>query len=148
MHLTKKINNNVALGTDSQGRDVVVFGKGVGFHRMPHEVTSSDVVERVFRDVSRDTADALTAVEPDVLRAASDIVDLAAMQLECKLSPNLPLTLADHIQFAIERRHEGIDIDNPLAGEVKLIYPHELTVARTGVAMVNHRVRGGRPAGV
>lgn len=57
MHLTKKINNNVALGTDSQGRDVVVFGKGVGFHRMPHEVTSSDVVE------------------PDVLRAASDIVE-------------------------------------------------------------------------
>lgn len=142
MRLTKKINNNVALGVDSQGRDVVVFGRGVGFHRMPHVVTDADAVERVFRDVSRATADSLSTVDPDVLRAASDIVDLAAMQLECKLSPNLPFTLADHIQFAIERKHEGIDIDNPLAGEVALIYPHELAVARTGVAMINRRVHG------
>jgi beta-glucoside operon transcriptional antiterminator len=142
MRLTKKINNNVALGMDAQGRDVVVFGKGIGFHRMPHEVGAGDVVERVFRDVSKGTVDALSTVDADVLLAASDIVDLAGMQLDYKLSPNLPFTLADHIQFAIERGREGIDIDNPLAGEVALVYPSELTVARTGVAMINRRVNG------
>lgn len=142
MRLTKKTNNNVALGMDAQGRDVVVFGKGIGFHRMPHEVGAGDVVERVFRDVSKGTVDALSTVDADVLLAASDIVDLAGMQLDYKLSPNLPFTLADHIQFAIERGREGIDIDNPLAGEVALVYPSELTVARTGVAMINRRVNG------
>lgn len=141
MRLIKKINNNVALGVDSQGRNVVVFGKGVGFHRMPHEVTSSDNVERVFRDVIRSAADALVSIDPDVLRASSDIVDLARMELEGKLNPNLPFTLADHVQFAIERQREGIDIQNPLAGEVSVVYPKELAVGRTAVAMVNHRVK-------
>ena len=142
MRLTKKINNNVALGVDAQGREVVVFGKGVGFYRMPHEVTGGDVVERVFQDVSKNTVDALSTVDSDVLLAASDIVDFAGMQLSCKLSPNLPFTLADHIQFAIDRKREGIDVDNPLAGEVALVYPGELEVGRTGVAMVNRRVEG------
>ena len=64
------------------------------------------------------------------------------MELECKLNPNLPFTLADHIQFAIERRKEGLDIDNPLSGDVAFVYPTELGVARTGVAMVNNRVKG------
>lgn len=142
MRLTKKINNNVALGVDADGHEVVVFGKGVGFHRMPHEVDGSDCVERVFRDVSHGMADALASVDPDVVRAASDIADLAKMELEGKINPNLPFTLADHIQFAIERAHEGIGIDNPLSGEVSLVYPKELKVARTAVEMVNRRVKG------
>lgn len=48
MRLVKKINNNVALGIDDSGRDVVVFGKGVGFKRMPYDITPTDEVQRIF----------------------------------------------------------------------------------------------------
>lgn len=142
MRLTKKINNNVALGVADNGANVVVFGKGVGFHRMPHVVTAEDDVQRVFYDVSTGAASALSTVEDGVLLAASDIVDLAHMQLDVKLSPNLAFTLADHLQFAIDRVKEGIQITNPLASEVAFVYPSELSVARTGVAMLNKRIPG------
>jgi beta-glucoside operon transcriptional antiterminator len=138
MHLTKKINNNVAMGTDDSGHDVVVFGTGVGFRRMPYDIDDP----RLIRDVSHVIVDAMTSIDDNVLLAASDIVDLARMELECKLNPNLPFTLADHIQFAIQRHKEGVDISNPLASEVSYVYPKELAVARSGVAMVNARVKG------
>ena len=140
MRLVKKINNNVALGIDDSGRDVVVFGKGVGFKHMPYDITPTDEVQRIFFDVSRGMAGTLAGLSDNVLLAASDIVDLAKMELECKLNPNLVVTLADHIQFAIERRREGIDVQNPLQNEVAFVYPNELRIGRTGVAMVNARV--------
>lgn len=31
MQIFKKINNNVALARDAKGRELVVFGKGIGF---------------------------------------------------------------------------------------------------------------------
>lgn len=140
MRLVKKINNNVALGVDDDGRDVVVFGKGVGFRHMPYDVGAKDEIQRVFYDVNRGMAASIAGLDDQVLLASSDIVDLAKMELECKLNPNLVVTLADHIQFAIERRKEGIDVTNPLSSEVAFVYPNELKVARTGVAMVNARV--------
>ncbi|MCH3943362.1 MAG: hypothetical protein LKE37_06810 [Atopobiaceae bacterium] len=36
MRIVKKINNNVALAVDACGKDVVVFGKGIGFPQMPY----------------------------------------------------------------------------------------------------------------
>ncbi len=140
MRLTKKINNNVALGVDDAGHDVVVFGKGVGFHRMPYEMDDVSSIQRVFRDVSTSVATALASLDDNILLAASDIVELARMELDCKLNPNLPFTLADHIQFAIQRQAEGIFIVNPLADDVASVYPTELKVAHTGVQMVNRRV--------
>ena len=34
MQIFKKINNNVALARDAKGRELVVFGKGIGFPAM------------------------------------------------------------------------------------------------------------------
>ena len=39
MEVYKKINNNVALARDAKGRELVVFGKGIGFASMPYELT-------------------------------------------------------------------------------------------------------------
>ncbi|WP_298579289.1 PRD domain-containing protein [uncultured Olegusella sp.] len=142
MLLTKKINNNVAFGTDDTGQEVVVFGKGIGFHHMPYEVGKHDEIQRVFRDVSSSIATSLDYLDTNILLAASDIVELARMELDCKLNPNLPFTLADHIQFAIQRRQEGIFISNPLSDTVAFVYPTELGLARTGVEMINRRVSG------
>ena len=33
MQVIKKINNNVALGLDNHGCELVIFGNGIGFHR-------------------------------------------------------------------------------------------------------------------
>lgn len=141
LHLTKKINNNVALGKDEAGHDVVVFGKGLGFHRMPYDLDDLSGVVRMFKDVGLGQAEMLAGIDDDVLLAASDIADFAHGELDVKLGPNLPLTLADHLQFAIERRKQGAEFANPLANEIASVYPLELSIGRTGVGIFNHRVK-------
>ena len=39
MWIVKNINNSCALGRDTDGQDVVVFGKGIGFRKAPYELT-------------------------------------------------------------------------------------------------------------
>lgn len=48
MLVLKKINNNVALARDAKDRELVVFGKGVGFPAMPYELTDMSRVQRTF----------------------------------------------------------------------------------------------------
>ena len=52
MKLLRKINNNAAVAQDNRGREMVVLGRGVGFHPMPYELTDLSVVYRTFYDRS------------------------------------------------------------------------------------------------
>ena len=65
MEVYKKINNNVALARDAKGRELVVFGKGIGFHHMPHEVTAEDDIQRVFHDVNSSIASAIASIDDE-----------------------------------------------------------------------------------
>ena len=50
MKLLRKINNNAAVAQDNRGREMVVLGRGVGFHSMPYELPDLSVVYRTFYD--------------------------------------------------------------------------------------------------
>lgn len=39
MKIIKQINNNAALALDGNGKELVVLGRGVGFPKMPYELT-------------------------------------------------------------------------------------------------------------
>ena len=41
MKAIKKINNNVAICLDSHNRELVAFGKGIGFPKMPYSIQES-----------------------------------------------------------------------------------------------------------
>lgn len=52
MIVTKKINNNVAVCRDSNGRELIAFGKGIGFPKTPYTITDLRNIERTFYNVS------------------------------------------------------------------------------------------------
>ena len=39
MKIIKKINTSAALALDSAGREIIVLGKGIGFPKVPYELT-------------------------------------------------------------------------------------------------------------
>lgn len=43
MQAVCNINNNVALCLDSQGNELVAFGRGIGFRKPPYEVELSRI---------------------------------------------------------------------------------------------------------
>lgn len=140
MLILKKINNNVALASSDAGEEIVVFGKGVGFHEMPYELEDESVIQRVFRDVDEKCIGGFANIADDVLLVASDIVAMADKALDCALADNLVVCLADHLQYALERTGDGIAIENPLSHEVAFVYPREVELGRRGIELVSERM--------
>lgn len=140
MLILKKINNNVALASSDAGEEIVVFGKGVGFHEMPYELEDESVIQRVFRDVDEKCIGGFANIADDVLLVASGIVAMADKALDCALAGNLVVCLADHLQYALERTGDGIAIENPLSHEVAFVYPREVELGRRGIELVSERM--------
>lgn len=45
MRVIKNINNNVSICVDDNNREVIAFGKGIGFKKPPYELTLSEMIE-------------------------------------------------------------------------------------------------------
>lgn len=138
MLITKKINNNVAMAQDADGHELVVFGKGIGFRQTPYELEETSQIHRVFRNVDDDLISTINSISGEVVGVSLDIVRLAEVVLDCKMNPNLYLTLADHLQFAAERFASGIMMENPLAVDVPLVYPEEYDLGKTGLKFMEN----------
>ena len=121
MQIIKKINNNAALGLDGSGTEVVVLGKGIGFPDMPYELTDYNAIQRTFYDMDPRYVQMAAGIPSAVLEASADIAEQAELELECELSPNLPFTLADHLNFAVERVKKGIALATPLSYDLSIL---------------------------
>lgn len=139
MKIIKKINNNVALALDGAGKELVVFGRGVGFPAMPYELTDLSKVQRTFYDIKSSYVQMAESLPEDIILLAADIVELAQSDLNCDLNPNLPFTLADHLSFAVERCLNGVELSTPLAYDVAHFYPKEMELGRRALKIIKER---------
>lgn len=139
MKITKKLNNNVALAVDGNGKELVVFGRGVGFPAMPYELTDLSKIQRTFYDVKSNYIPLATSLPEDMIMLSADIVELAQESLSCNLNPNLTFTLADHLSFAVERCLNGIELNTPLVYDVAHFYPRETELGRQALKIVKER---------
>ena len=133
MVVVKNINNNVSLCLDGNGKEVVVFGKGVGFLKPPAEVPLSKI-ERTFYDVNQQYLPLLSDIPPEVIDFTARMMVQVQGELPYETSSNLILTLADHLAFAVERSKKGIYIPMPSAYELETGYPLEMEVGRRFVS--------------
>lgn len=62
MLITKAINNNVVLAEDDAGRELVLFGKGLGFRGAPSYIEDESSIQRSFRDISPEMYDAVASL--------------------------------------------------------------------------------------
>ena len=151
VRIIKKINNNAALGLDAGGTEVVVLGVGVGFGEMPYELTDYTRIQRTFYDMDPRYVQMAASIPAAVLEASADIAEEAEMALACELNPNLPFTLADHLNFALERLRGGAVLATPLSYDVRHLYPKEAALGdkaldvlekHTGVRLPDHEAVG------
>ena len=140
MLILKKINNNVALASSDAGEEIVVFGKGVGFHEMPYELEDESVIQRVFRDVDEKCIGGFANIADDVLLVASDIVAMADKALDCALAGNLAGVPCRPPAVRPRAQGDGIAIENPLSHEVAFVYPREVERGRRGIELVSERM--------
>ena len=114
--VVKRINNNAVMCTDSKGRSVVAFGKGIAF-AIDKETGDLPLaaIERTFYNVDEHYLALLEELSPRVLAVSAEIIQAADLELPYELSHNAVLALADHITFALQRAKRGITVQMPLA---------------------------------
>ena len=132
MRVIKSININAAICVDGKGRELIALGNGIGFGAIPREVPLSDI-KRTFYGVDPKYLGLVSELPEDVLEFAAQLADLARSGLSYELSPNLPVTLADHIAFAIKRAEEHMVVEMPLAFDVQQSYPAEYRIGEMAV---------------
>lgn len=132
MRAIQRINHNAAICEDGAGHQLIALGRGIGFGEMPHEVALEDV-QRTFYGIDRKYLAFIDEVDPEVLEFSAQLADIVTQQVSYELSPNLPITLADHIQFALKRAREHLVVPMPLAEDVELAHPVEYRLAQMAV---------------
>ena len=139
MRVVKNINNNISLCLDSHNNEVVAFGKGIGFMKPPYDVPLSKI-DRTFYNVSAEQLGLLTRIPEDVMEVAAAIVDLANDRSNGQFRENVVFTLADHIDFSIQRQKQHIHLKLPLFYEVRQLYPDESDIGRQALNIIRKRL--------
>ncbi len=128
MKVIKNINNNVAQCIDAKGREVVVFGKGVGFYKDGEEIPLS-AINRTFYNIKDTDYGIIRSLPTVVINTAIYIIDYASEKLSAIFPSSSAIALADHLQFAIERKDKNIYLPQPLIQDIMQLYPEEMNVA-------------------
>ena len=139
----KKSLNNSMLLVDNDQREMILFGKGIGFGAKPGTHIDLAQVEKVFLPLSDlksrhflSLTDTIPAAFFDI---SHEILILARRLCGDKLNSVLLFTLAEHLHFAVERSRNGQTILNKLSWEVKRYYHLEYSVGLQARAQVNEK---------
>jgi beta-glucoside operon transcriptional antiterminator len=140
MRAIKKINNNVAICTDSNNKELIAFGKGIGFPSMPYEITDLSSISMTFYRIDNRFYNLLEEIPENVFEVTALIVDKARKTLLSPLNPNLLIGLADHINFAIIRLKKYKKMQMLFSYDIEQLYPQETELGRYAVELIKKRI--------
>ncbi|MFM9277856.1 PRD domain-containing protein [Paenibacillus jiagnxiensis] len=147
MKVIKKINNNVAICIDKNNQELVVFGKGIGFKQMPYEIDDLSTIDRTYYGIDPSYLNLLNFIPEPVFQLTARIVDLAKNKIDYNLNPNITFTLADHLNFAIERYRKKINLKYPLQSSVERLYPVEMEIGKIALQLIEQEMKIKLPGG-
>lgn len=137
MRIIKKINNNVAVGRDGQGCELIVFGKGVGFPATPYELTDLSKIERTYYNVDSYYYGLLQEIPREIFLMVSRLTDIIRSEVKESMNPNLEFILSDHVYFAVERCKKQMEIGLSYSYELEYQYPELNRLAKWFVSSIS-----------
>lgn len=140
MKVVKKLNNNVAICIDNNGRELVAFGKGIGFGKIPYELSDLSKIDRTFYDIDENHLSLFEEIGEEVINIAMDIVDYACEMLDYDYNSNLVFALADHISFIVENNKKGITTNSFLNYDIEYYYEKEKEVGDRAIEYINDKL--------
>jgi transcriptional antiterminator len=142
--IDRVIGNNVLLIKDvSTGDELVLLGKGIGFSSKDGGwIDDKDPrIEKRFRFDDRNQLrhyqSLLEDIDPEVLVISEKIIALMEADFKKEVHNKVYLALPSHIQFAVYRLRNNMEIVNPFLYETKMFYPMEYGIAQKAAQMIS-----------
>lgn len=141
MEFVRSLNNSAAIVKDDDAEEIIL-GKGVGFGLKKGDQIDESKIERRFvtanDQVQPDQVKDLSATTIDV---TNKVVKMVEPLLQIKFNDYQYLALADHIDFALTRVTDHIDLsDNNTRWEVKNLFPREYAISEKVVQLINQEL--------
>lgn len=145
MEIIRIYNNNVAVVYGDDGREMIVIGKGIAFHKKQGEVIETEKIEKKFRledeAVMSKFEDLIRDIPSVYVAIAEEIVEMIHQASDLKLSENIYLTLTDHISMSLEREQKGVVLENPLLSEIQQFYKTEYKLAVQAAKIIEQHLK-------
>jgi beta-glucoside operon transcriptional antiterminator len=143
LKIVKVFNNSVVLCRDERDREVVLFGRGLGYQKGAGSEVDEDLVEKRFVPGGATSVDRLAAYLQDLpsqdIDLAEEVLALARLEFGAAVSEQALFPLADHLSFAFRRLRDEIPMDYALHWEVASLYPREFAFAQRMVLLMRER---------
>ncbi|WP_035486914.1 PRD domain-containing protein [Alicyclobacillus contaminans] len=144
-HIVRALNNNVLVVLTEGREEQILIGKGIGFGaKRGQYIDGTDPrIEKRFSLMTQDNKDhfeqLFSVVAPEVVGVAEELIALTLHVLQRPLHEHIHVALPDHIGFALTRLRGGLNIENPFLDEIRLLYPQEWNIAKTGAEWIAER---------
>lgn len=148
MRFLKSYNNSVALVENEQGKEEIVIGKGIGFGLKKGDQIDQEKIERRFITAEeQESIMQLKDISAKTLELTTKVIKLAEPKLNIKFNDFQYLALADHIDFALTRSEDSIDMNaTNTRWEVRNLFPEEYAVAKNAIAVIEKATTQKLPA--
>lgn len=141
MKIVKKINNNVAIGVDGNKKEVVLFGKGIGFPSMPYELTDLSKIDRTFYNVDERYYKLFEEIDSELFEFIGHMIDIIMSRIPGNWDPHLTFILADHINFALKRTKLNMKVGFPYSFDIETEFPEFNKYAKWIVTSINKKMK-------
>lgn len=148
MRFLKSYNNSVALVENKQEKEEIVIGKGIGFGLKKGDQIDQEKIERRFITAEeQESIMQLKDISAKTLELTTKVIKLAEPKLNIKFNDFQYLALADHIDFALTRSEDSIDMNaTNTRWEVRNLFPEEYAVAKNAIAVIEKATTQKLPA--
>ncbi|WP_066496276.1 PRD domain-containing protein [Abyssisolibacter fermentans] len=145
-YVIKKILSNNVVFVEKENKNYILVGRGIGFGKKKGFVLENpDTIDEKFISLKglseNEYENFFSNIDPKIIEQVEAIIEMVKNELGEGLNPNVHVGLIDHINFAINRLKEGIEIVNPFLSETKLLYPAEYNLAEKAVNMLKENLK-------
>ena len=142
MLIDKVLNNNAFISLDENGEEIVVMGKGIAFGKKGNqEVDLTNLNYKIFSNKDKQLNDKFIAIVSDIpeeyLVVTTKIVSGFENEYSKKLNDIIYISLTEHIQGAVDRFKNGVEVSNPLVLEIKRLFPDEFKAGKRALELLN-----------
>ncbi len=143
MRVIKVLNTSVVLALDNNGMEVVLMGKGIGFHKSIGTVLDDSDVEKVFilkdRSIAKNIIRLSAEIDADIFEVVKEAIDYAQEKHQMCLMEHIYLALTDHLAFAVQRVKTGIQLPELYPLEIRWRNPDEFNIALHTIELVKEK---------
>lgn len=143
MRIKKFFNNNSGLVELGDGKEAIVFGKGIGFNQKKNQKIDSKKIQKIFYLENGNEKDSfyhlLQNIPIDIVSTVFDIIENAQKHYNFKVYDSIYLTLSEHIyesyKLIVGNKYKENKIPN-----FKERYPTEYKLSAEALRIIEHNL--------